>query len=76
MLREGQRRAASPAPEPEPDPDRLLTPAQVAERFGVHTRTVARWADEGQIDAYKTLGGHRRYRAGDVERLARRYDRG
>ncbi len=52
--------------------DELLTPGEVAELFGVNPRTVARWADDGQLDAIKTLGGHRRYRAGDVRRLLER----
>lgn len=38
-----------------------LTPAEVASWFGVHPRTVVRWANEGKIRFRKTPGGHRRY---------------
>ena len=45
----------------------LLTSGQVAERFLVSPRTVARWADGGLLPVIKTLGGQRRYRRADVE---------
>ena len=47
----------------------LMTPAQVAEEFGVSTTTVTAWADKGLIETIRTLGGHRRFRREDVERL-------
>jgi excisionase family DNA binding protein len=44
------------------DPDDiLLTPTQVALRFRVNPKTIARWAKEGRLPHIKTLGGHRRY---------------
>jgi excisionase family DNA binding protein len=51
------------------DPDVLLTPAEVAAMFGVDPKTVTRWARAGKIGAVRTLGGHRRYRAGEVRAL-------
>lgn len=43
--------------------------------FHVDPKTVTRWARAGQIDAIKTLGGHRRFKAVDVRALlARRPD--
>lgn len=58
------------------DDEKLLTPGEVAELFGVDPKTVARWADAGRLDALRTLGGHRRYRAGDVRRLLERQTEG
>jgi excisionase family DNA binding protein len=52
--------------------NRLLTPAQVAREFGVHPRTVTRWANEGRLTPKRTLGGHRRYEVREVTRLVER----
>ena len=46
--------------------DALLTPAEVAQLFRVSPKTVTRWARSGKLTAMKTLGGHRRFRAGEV----------
>ena len=46
--------------------DALLTPAEVARLFRVSPKTVTRWARSGKLTAMKTLGGHRRFRAGEV----------
>jgi excisionase family DNA binding protein len=54
---------------PAPDPDELLTPGQAARLFGVDPKTVGRWADAGRLAATRTLGGHRRYRRGDLDVL-------
>jgi len=51
------------------DPDRLLTPAEVAAMFRVDPKTVTRWAKAGKLASIRTLGGHRRYRASEVEAL-------
>jgi excisionase family DNA binding protein len=50
-------------------PTALLTPGQVARRFGVSPKTVSRWADRGALQAVRTKGGHRRFRAVDVASL-------
>ena len=49
--------------------ERLLTPREVAAMFRVDPKTVTRWAKAGKLPSVRTLGGHRRYRAGDVEAL-------
>lgn len=49
--------------------DRLMTPAEVAHLFRVDPKTVTRWAATGRIGSIRTPGGHRRFRASEVERL-------
>jgi excisionase family DNA binding protein len=45
----------------------LLTPREVAALLGVQCATVARWVRDGLLKpAVYTLGGHRRYRRGEV----------
>lgn len=53
----------------------LLTPAEVAQLFRVAPRTVTRWAKTGKLSTFRTLGGHRRYRRGEVEALISRNER-
>lgn len=55
--------------EPIPEASELLTPAEVAVLFRVNPKTVTRWARNGRLTAIKTLGGHRRFRRSEVERL-------
>lgn len=47
----------------------LLTPSEVANLFRVDPKTVTRWAKSGKLTAIRTLGGHRRYRKSEVEKL-------
>jgi excisionase family DNA binding protein len=47
----------------------LLVPAEVAELFRVDPKTVTRWSQLGKIKSIRTLGGHRRFRVGEVRRL-------
>lgn len=55
----------------------LLSRSEVAARFGVAPQTITRWANEGILPSVRTLGGQRRYPAGEVERLVSRvWDRG
>lgn len=49
--------------------DWLLTRAEVAALFGVRPATVSQWAKSGRLPAIRTLGGHRRFRYGDVVAL-------
>ena len=46
--------------------ERLLTPAEVAQMFGVDPKTVTRWAAAGLIGSIRTPGGHRRFRESEV----------
>lgn len=49
-------------------PEALLTPAEVAALFRVNPKTVTRWARSGKLTSIRTLGGHRRFLASEVER--------
>ncbi len=49
--------------------DPLLTPSEVAKLFRVDPKTVTRWAKAGKLSSIRTLGGHRRYRALEVQNL-------
>lgn len=51
------------------DAEHLLTPAEVAALFRVDPKTVTRWAKAGKLSSIRTLGGHRRYRAAEVQAL-------
>lgn len=35
---------------------------------GVSVSTLRRWADEGRVPSFRTAGGHRRFRVGDLRR--------
>lgn len=55
----------------------LMTTAQVAERFGVDVRTVARWVNAGRLIPAVTgsgLRGPRFFRPEDVDALAATQD--
>jgi excisionase family DNA binding protein len=49
--------------------DALLAPAEAAVALGVSTKTLTRWARDGKLPCTRTLGGHRRFRREDIERL-------
>lgn len=49
----------------------LLTPDEVARIFRVDPKTVTRWAKTGKLSCIRTPGGHRRYLADEVNKLAR-----
>lgn len=52
-----------------PEGEQLLTPSEVAALFRVDPKTVTRWAKAGKLASIRTLGGHRRYRASEVQAL-------
>ena len=45
----------------------LLLPKEVAALFRVDPKTVTRWAKAGTMPSIRTVGGHRRYKAGTVK---------
>jgi excisionase family DNA binding protein len=46
-----------------------LRTAQVAELLQVSPKTVSRWAEEGMLPYFRTLGGHRRYPDAEIRVL-------
>ena len=48
----------------------LFTTADVARAFGVGASTVKRWTEEGELEAAKTPGRHRRYTLAALRRFA------
>jgi excisionase family DNA binding protein len=52
----------------------VLSTRQVATLLGVGEATVKRWADAGEIDCFRTPGGHRKFRLRDVTAFV--HDRG
>lgn len=50
--------------------ERFLLPSEAARLLGVATSTLRRWAEEGKIHSGTTIGGHRRYRESEINRLA------
>jgi len=67
ISQEETERALSQIDEPSV-PDALLTPSEVAQLFRVNPKTVTRWARAGKLTAIRTLGGHRRFRASEIQR--------
>lgn len=47
----------------------LLTPAEAARALAITPVTLTRWAQAGKIACIRTPGGHRRYKASEVERI-------
>jgi excisionase family DNA binding protein len=61
-----QERESALPPTTEP---RYLRTAQVAELLQVSPKTVSRWAQEGMLPYFRTLGGHRRYPDREIRAL-------
>ena len=53
---------------PEPAP-RYLRTSEAAAILQVATKTVSRWARNGQLPYVHTLGGHRRYPENEIRQL-------
>jgi excisionase family DNA binding protein len=47
-----------------------LKTAEVAEMLHVSPKTVTRWAKDGKLPHSRTLGGHRRFPADEIKKLA------
>ena len=51
---------------------RLLKPAEAAAMLGVCTKTLNRWAKEGDVKHFLTRGGQRRYSIDDLKEFLER----
>lgn len=49
--------------------ERVYTPIQVAKLFRVDSKTVTRWAQRGLVGSFRTVGGHRRFYADEIDKL-------
>ena len=54
---------------PQTTQPRYLRTAEVAELLHVSSKTVSRWAQEGRLPYFRTLGGHRRYPDREIRAL-------
>lgn len=52
-------------------PDRLLTTHQAGSLIQMDASSVAKWCKAGKLPSFRTPGGHRRIRAGDLARFLR-----
>ena len=52
----------------------VFTTHQTAKLLGVSLPTVINWVKEGKLNAYRTPGGHRRIRRGDLHAFCVAYD--
>ena len=52
-----------------PEQHRWLTLGQACRILGVDESTLRRWADAGQVHAFRTPGGHRRFAETDIQEL-------
>src|SRR3712207_6768027 len=57
------------------EPD-WLTLGQAARYLGVAQSTIRKWTDAGRLRAFKTPGGHRRYRRSDLDAFLEGSDAG
>lgn len=49
--------------------DELISISEAAEMLGVCTKTIRDWTNDDRLPCIRTLGGHRRFRRLDIERL-------
>ena len=61
-----------PSADRHPKASEWITLSQAAEQLGVHPATLRRWADQGDVPALLTPGGHRRFRHADLRAFAER----
>ncbi|MCU0490800.1 MAG: helix-turn-helix domain-containing protein [Chloroflexaceae bacterium] len=52
--------------------EQFLSLSAASKLLGVHSATLRRWADAGEVPVYITPGGHRRFARSDIEGLAAR----
>jgi excisionase family DNA binding protein len=53
----------------DPEPPGRLSLGPASKVLGIHPDTLRRWADEGRIETFLSLGGHRRFDRRELERV-------
>ncbi len=53
-----------------PDTEQWISLTKAANLLGVHSTTLRRWADKGEIPYMLTPGGHRRFSVNDIHQFA------
>ena len=53
----------------DPAPPGRLSLGPASKMLGIHPDTLRRWADEGRIETFLSLGGHRRFDRRELERV-------
>ena len=53
-----------------PETEQWISLTKAAEYLGIHSTTLRRWADNGQIPFMLTPGGHRRFALSDLQQFA------
>lgn len=53
--------------------DEWLTLEQASKRLGIHSSTLRRWANQGDVNVFLTPGGHRRFLLSDIEQFQRQH---
>ncbi len=53
-----------------PDTEQWVSLTKAANLLGVHSTTLRRWADKGEIPFMLTPGGHRRFSVNDIQQFA------
>lgn len=54
--------------------DELIDITKAAKKLGVCKKTIRDWTNDGRLPCVRTLGGHRRFRTSDIERVLRGVD--
>ena len=49
--------------------EKMISISKASKILGVDIRTLQRWDNDGKLTAYRTLGGHRRYKLSEIESL-------
>jgi excisionase family DNA binding protein len=53
-----------------PETEQWISLTKASEFLGVHSTTLRRWADDGQVPFMLTPGGHRRFALADLQAFA------
>ena len=59
-----------------PETEQWISLTKASEFLGVHSTTLRRWADDGQMPFMLTPGGHRRFALSDLQQFAANHRQG